>query len=213
MSDGEQAMPQNEITNRDQLRAVYKQPGEGAVKKVLPQLDQHCIAFIARSPFCVLSTAGGDGSLDASPKGGEPGFVTVQDASTILLPDWPGNNRLDSLENILDNPHVGMMLLIPGMSETLRINGRATVSTDPDLLASLAIGGKSPITVVVITVEEAYLHCARAVWRADLWNADKHMERSELPTMGQMLADQVAGYDGVAVDKIIADSRHKLYAL
>ncbi|NKB45448.1 MAG: pyridoxamine 5'-phosphate oxidase family protein [Alphaproteobacteria bacterium] len=206
-------MLEHQITSRDQLRAVYKQPGEGAVKKVLPQLDQHCIAFIARCPFGVLSTSGADGSLDASPKGGEPGFLSVQDASTILLPDWPGNNRLDSLENILDNPHIGLMLLVPGMDETVRINGRAVLSTDPDLLASLAIKGKSPISVIVITVEEAYLHCARAVWRADLWNAEKHIERSELPTMGQMLQDQVAGYDGAAVDKIIADNRHKLYDL
>ncbi|MBT5240603.1 MAG: pyridoxamine 5'-phosphate oxidase family protein [Rhodospirillaceae bacterium] len=206
-------MSEHHITSREQLRAVYKQPGEGAVKKVLPQLDEHCIAFIARCPFCVLSTAGANGRLDASPKGGDPGFLTVQDSATLLLPDWPGNNRLDSLENILENPQVGMMLLVPGMDETLRINGRAVLSTDSDLLASLAIKGKSPISVLVITVEEAYLHCARAVWRADLWNADKHIDRAELPTMGQMLADQVAGYDGAAVDKIIADNRHKLYAL
>ena len=206
-------MSEHHITSREQLRTVYKQPGEGAVKKVLPQLDQHCIAFVARCPFCVLSTSGADGRLDASPKGGDPGFLIVQDASTLLLPDWPGNNRLDSLENILENPQVGMMLLVPGMDETLRINGRAVLSTDPDLLATLAIKGKSPISVLVITVEEAYLHCARAVWRADLWNADKHIDRSELPTMGQMLQDQVAGYDGAAVDKIIADNRHKLYAL
>ena len=206
-------MSEHHITSREQLRAVYKQPGEGAVKKVLPQLDEYCIAFIARCPFCVLSTAGANGRLDASPKGGDPGFLTVQDSATLLLPDWPGNNRLDSLENILENPQVGMMLLVPGMDETLRINGRAVLSTDSDLLASLAIKGKSPISVLVITVEEAYLHCARAVWRADLWNADKHIDRAELPTMGQMLADQVAGYDGAAVDKIIADNRHKLYAL
>ncbi|MBT4740641.1 MAG: pyridoxamine 5'-phosphate oxidase family protein, partial [Rhodospirillaceae bacterium] len=176
-------MSEHHITSREQLRAVYKQPGEGAVKKVLPKFDEHCIAFIARCPFCVLSTAGANGRLDASPKGGDPGFLTVQDSATLLLPDWPGNNRLDSLENILENPQVGMMLLVPGMDETLRINGRAVLSTDSDLLASLAIKGKSPISVLVITVEEAYLHCARAVWRADLWNADKHIDRAELPTM------------------------------
>ncbi|MDE0801269.1 MAG: pyridoxamine 5'-phosphate oxidase family protein [Rhodospirillaceae bacterium] len=206
-------MSEHHIASREQLRAVYKQPTEGAVKKLLQQLDQHCMDFIARCPFVVLSTSGADGSLDASPKGGEPGFLTVQDASTVLLPDWPGNNRLDSLENILDNPHVGMMLLVPGMDENLRINGRAGLSTDPDLLASLAVKGKSPISVVVVTVEEAYLHCARAVWRADLWNAEKHIKRSDFPTMGQMLADQVPGYDGAAADKVIADTRHKLYAL
>ncbi|MGB1876403.1 MAG: pyridoxamine 5'-phosphate oxidase family protein [Rhodospirillaceae bacterium] len=206
-------MSEHHITSRDQLRTVYKKPGEGAVKKVLSQLDKHCISFIARCPFCVLSTSAADGSLDASPKGGDPGFLTVQDASTVLLPDWPGNNRLDSLENILENPQVGLMLLVPGMDETLRINGRAVLSTDSALQESLAIGGKSPISVIVIAVEEAYLHCARAVWRADLWNADKHINRPDLPTMGQMLQDQVAGYDGAAVDKIIAENRNNLYAL
>ncbi len=206
-------MSDHEIITRDQLRMVYRQPGDGAVKKVLPHLDQHCVDFISHCPFCVLSTSGADGRLDASPKGGEPGFLKVQNPATLLLPDWPGNNRLDSLENILENPHVGMMLLIPGMDETLRINGKALLSTDPELLDDLAIVGKRPISVTVITIEEAYIHCARAVWRADLWNAEKHIDRSVLPTMGQILADQVAGYDATAVDKLIADNRHKLYAL
>ena len=206
-------MSEQSITSRDQLRSVYKPPGDGAAKKVLSSLDQHCIDYLALCPFGVLSTAGADGRLDASPKGGEQGFLHVEDAETVMLPDWPGNNRLDSLENILDNPHVGMMLLVPGMDETLRINGYAEISVDPDVRARFAIKGKLPISVLIITVEEAYLHCARAVWRADLWNADNHIDRARFPTMGQILADQVKGYDAVATDKIIEDNRHNLYGL
>lgn len=206
-------MSDHTITSRAQLRSVYKPAMGGALKKVLPELDKHCIDFIAHSPFCVLSTSGADGSLDASPKGGEPGFLHVENARTLMMPDWPGNNRLDSLENLLDNSHVGMMLLLPGVDETLRINGIATISVDPDLRARLAIDGKSPISVIVITVEEAYLHCARALWRSDLWNADKQIDRAAFPTMGQMLADQVTGYNAAETDKLIADNRHKLYSL
>ena len=206
-------MPKHTITSREELRSIYKQPGEGAVKKALSQLDPHCIAFIARSPFCVLSTSDQNGRLDASPKGGDPGFLKVRDASTVLLPDWPGNNRLDSFENILDNPHVGLMLMIPGMDETLRLNGSAVLSTDPALREELSIKGKLPISVLVITVEDVYIHCARALWRSDLWNAEKHINRVDFPSMGQILADQVAGYDAAAVDKLIADNRNNLYAL
>ncbi|MFL2769977.1 MAG: MSMEG_1061 family FMN-dependent PPOX-type flavoprotein [Rhodospirillaceae bacterium] len=201
------------ITSRDQLRSVYKSPTPGAVKKVLQKLDRHCIAYLELCPFGVLSTADAMGKLDASPKGGSPGFIHVEDDQTVLLPDWPGNNRLDSLENILDNSHVGLLLLLPGMDESLRINGRAEISICPDLRAKLAIAGKLPISVLIITVEEAYLHCARAVWRADLWNIDKNIARERLPTMGQMLAEQVEGYDAAATDKIIEDNRHNLYGL
>ena len=206
-------MTNHAITTLADLRKLYKPPGEGAVKKVLPKLDKHCAGFIALCPFGVLSTSGVEGSLDASPKGGEPGFIQVLNPETLLLPDWPGNNRLDSLENILVNPNVGLMLLVPGMDETLRINGRAEISTNPDLLDRLAINGKQPLSVLVIKVEEAYLHCARAVWRADLWNGDKHIDRKQFASMGQMLADQVKGYDAAATDKLIEDNRHKLYAL
>lgn len=206
-------MSEHTISSREQLRTVYKPALDGAVKKVLTKLDKHCVDFIARSPFFVLSTAGADGSLDASPKGGEAGFLHIEDAGTVMMPDWPGNNRLDSLENILDNPHVGMMLLVPGVDETLRINGTAQISVDPDVQTKFAIDGKLPISVLVISVEEAYLHCARALWRSDLWNGDKHIERSTFPTMGQMLADQVEGYNAAETDKLIADNRHKLYSL
>ncbi len=206
-------MTEHTITSRDTLRTHYKSPGDGAVKKVLPKLDKHCRAFIEICPFGVLSTCDAEGCMDASPKGGEPGFIHVLDDKTLLLPDWPGNNRLDSLENILVNPHAGLMLLVPGMDETLRINGRVEISTDPDLLEQVAIDGKKPISVLVITVEEAYLHCARAVWRADLWNVDKHINRKQFTSMGQMLADQIKGYDAETTDKLIQENRHKLYAL
>ncbi len=205
-------MTSNIISNVDQLRSIYKQPTDGAVKKVLKKLDKHCRAFINLCPFGVLSTCGSNGYLDASPKGGEPGFIHVLDEETILVPDWPGNNRLDSLENILANPHVGLLLLVPGIEETLRINGRVEISTNRDMLECTAIGRKKPISVLVIKVEEAYLHCARAVWRAELWNAEKHIKRGEFPSMGQMLADQVQGYDAESTDKLIAENRYELYS-
>jgi len=206
-------MSTHTITSLKGLRAVYRLPGDSAVKKVLPHLDKHCVNFISLSPFCVLSTSRAKGSVDASPKGGDPGFVQVRDAKTLLLPDWPGNNRLDSLENIMENPHVGMMFFVPGIDETLRINGRALLSTDPSLRADFSIDNKLPISVLIITVEESYLHCARAIWRADLWNSDNYVDRKLLPSMGQMLADQIKGYDGVSADKMMADHRNKLYSL
>jgi len=201
------------ITNAEELRAVYRLPSDSAVKKVLTHLDKHCVNFINLSPICVLSTSGAKGSVDASPKGGDPGFVQVRDAKTLLLPDWPGNNRLDSLENIVGNPHIGMIFFVPGIDETLRINGRAVLSTDPSLRNDFSIDKKLPISVLIITVEESYLHCARAIWRADLWNSDNYVDRAVLPSMGLMLADQIKGYDGISADKRIANNRKKLYSL
>jgi len=194
------------------LRAVYKTPFEGAVKKVLPALDIHCRAYIEKSPFWVLATADAHGNLDASPKGGPPGFVKIKDAHTVLLPDWPGNNRLDGLENIIANPHVGLLSFLPGMNEMLRLNGRAVISTDPALKPQFLTDGKLPISVIVVSVDQVYLHCARALQRSRLWDADRGIDRaSAFPTMGQMLADQIAGYDGAATDRMIEQHKDSLY--
>jgi len=194
------------------LRAVYKMPFEGAVKKVLPALDRHARAYIEKSPFCVLATSDAAGHLDASPKGGPPGFVKVTDGGTVMIPDWPGNNRLDGLENIIANPHVGVLLFVPGMNEMLRLNGRARITTDPALKPVFETAGKLPIAVIVIAVEQVYLHCARALDRSALWDASRHINRkTDFPTMGQMLADQIAGYDGQATDRMIEAHKNDLY--
>ncbi|MBL8629435.1 MAG: pyridoxamine 5'-phosphate oxidase family protein [Rhodospirillaceae bacterium] len=210
MPDGHQPDPYA-ITDRAALRAVYKTPFEGAVKKVLPALENHGMAFIAASPFCVLATSDENGNLDASPKGGPPGFVKVHDAKTVMIPDWPGNNRLDGLENIITNPHVGVLFFVPGMNEMLRLNGRAVITTDPALKPAFETKGKLPISVIVITIDQVYLHCARALDRSALWDATRQVDRKQFPTIGQMLADQIVGYDGVATDAMVEKHKNDLY--
>ena len=179
------------ITEISQLKALYNQPGERAVKKQLAKLDIHCINFIAKSPFLVLSTVDQQGKVDASPRGGSPGFVHVLDEHQIVIPDAKGNNRLDSLQNIVETGQVGMLFLIPGVDETLRINGSAYMTTDPQLLDKFSIEKNPPRTCIVITVEEAFLHCAKALMRSKLWLPETKIDRTELPSMGQMLKDQI----------------------
>ncbi|MDF2367243.1 MAG: pyridoxamine 5'-phosphate oxidase family protein, partial [Sneathiella sp.] len=188
------------ITSVEELYSVYKPPAERAVQKEIPRLDKHCRDFIALSPFLVMSTDGGDGTADASPRGDAPGFVTVLDDNTLALPDRPGNNRLDSLLNILRNPAVGLIFLVPGINETLRINGKATISLDPDLMEAHAVQGKLPRSVLKIAVTSAYMHCAKALIRSKLWDPDSKVERSVFPTLGQVLADQIAGMDAEQSD-------------
>lgn len=172
------------------LRALYAQPMERAVRKEIPALDVHCRRFIALSPFLVLSTGSADHQLDASPRGGAPGFVKAPDAHTLLLPDSPGNNRLDSLQNILATGQVGLLFMIPGVDETLRVNGRAVLSTDAADIAACADERRAPKLVLRVTVQAAYLHCAKAFMRSRLWDPAARVERSVLPTIGQMIADQ-----------------------
>jgi PPOX class probable FMN-dependent enzyme len=179
-----------QLTDRQELRALYGEPGERARKKQLAALDVHCRNFIARSPFLVIGSAG-PGGADVSPKGDAPGFVAVLDERTLLIPDRPGNNRVDTMQNILDHPEVGVLFFVPGMNETLRVNGRAAITTDPALLEPLAVNGKVPKTGLRIEVREAFLHCAKALMRSNLWDPGTRIERSEFPTMGKMLADQI----------------------
>ncbi len=184
-----------------ELRQVYRPPAARAGLKVLDHLDVHFRKFIALSPFYVISSARADGRADASPRGDPPGALAhVLDDKTLLLPDRPGNRQVDTLMNLLEQPYVGLLFFVPGLTETLRVNGRAEMSTEAELLQPLAIKGKLPICVLKVTVEEAFLHCAKALIRARLWEPDAQVERSCFPTYGRVLADQIAGADAAEID-------------
>lgn len=181
------------VTTLDALRALYNSPRERSVKKELPRLDVHCTRFIELSPLVVVASAGAGGAMDASPRGGQPGFVRVPDAATVLIPDSPGNNRLDTLENIIQTGQVGLLFLVPGIDETLRINGQACLSTQEADLALCADAKRVPKLVIRVTVQAAYLHCAKALMRSTLWDPSRHVDRSVMPSMGEMLKDQIGG--------------------
>ncbi|MNM21478.1 Pyridoxamine 5'-phosphate oxidase [compost metagenome] len=182
-----------DIDTLEQLREHYP-PAQGrALSKQLDHLDPHCIAFIGLSPFAVLATGGAAGQLDASPRGGAPGFVQVLDRHTLLLPDAKGNNRLDSFSNIAETGRAGLLFMIPGVDETLRVNGEASLSDDAALLALFAGERNPPRLVMRLRVAEAYLHCAKALMRSRLWDSAAQVERSVLPSMGQMISDQTGG--------------------
>lgn len=172
------------------LRSVYAEPRERAVRKQIGALDAHARRFIELSPFVLLASCGTSGALDASPRGGAPGFVKTPDAHTLLLPDAPGNNRLDSFSNIIETGRVGLLFLIPGFDETLRVNGHAVLSCDAADMARCSDDKRAPKVVIRVGVLEVYLHCAKAFMRSRLWSSDSHVPRSAMPTMGQMLNDQ-----------------------
>lgn len=173
-----------------ELRALYPQAQERAIRKELPALDQHCLDFIGLSPFVVLSTCDEDFNLDASPRGGAPGFVKVGRGGELLIPDAPGNNRLDSLQNIVSTGKIGLLFLIPGFDETLRVHGRAILSTAAEDIAACADERRMPKVVVRVTVSGVYLHCAKAFMRSRLWSETSRVERTTLPTAGRMISDQ-----------------------
>jgi uncharacterized protein len=176
------------ITTIEDLEAIYGQPSEASTVKVADRVTPQYRVLIDKSPFVALATTGPEG-LDCSPRGDRPGFVRVYDAKTLMMPDRRGNNRVDSLRNIVRDPQVALLFLIPGAGSTLRVNGRAEVSVDPDLLASFRMDGKAPRTVIVVTVDEIYFQCARAIVRAELWNPDRRVDPADLPTPGQILAE------------------------
>jgi PPOX class probable FMN-dependent enzyme len=200
------------ITSPEALREIYAPAIERARLKSLQRLDSHCRTFIGHSPFLCLSTAGPNGA-DVTPRGDQPGFVHVLDDTTIAIPDWPGNNRLDSLTNIITNPQVGLLFLIPGVDETLRVNGDAVITIDPVILQSWTVNAKHPKSVLIVTIQEVFLHCAKALIRSRLWHDDFKIERSELPSYGQMLKDQIEVTDSVGeIENSIAESyKNKLY--
>jgi PPOX class probable FMN-dependent enzyme len=200
------------ITDPLALRAHYGAVLPIAARKVLPRLDQHCRAFIALSPFAVLATADGAGNVDASPRGDAPGFVGVLNDTTLLLPDRPGNNRVDSFGNILAHPGVGLLFFVPGVNETLRVNGDATVITDAARLAPYSVQGKAPVAGLLITVREAFFHCGKALIRAALWDPARHIERKAFPSLGRIMADQTHAIDAEEGDRRMEVAyREKLY--
>jgi len=185
--------PDHAIRDADSLRALFPPTHDIAVAKVLDRLDRHARAFIARSPFLCIGTQTPDGAADVSPRGDPPGFVRVLDDRTLAIPDRPGNNRLDTLANIIANPVVGLLFMIPGYDETLRVNGRATVTRDPDLLATLAVHDRVPTVAIVVAVDEVFLHCAKAFRRSRLWDPDARQDRAAMPSLVQMILDQTTG--------------------
>ena len=188
------------IRDLDTLRAIYGTPSGGAVAKEVATLHPHYQALIRAAPFAVLATAG-ERFVDATPRGDGPGFVTIENDQTLLLPDRRGNNRIDGLRNILHDPRVALLFLIPGVSETLRVNGQAEISIAPDLLERFIHAGKLPRSVLVIHVETVFFQCAKAIMRSELWNPDKHIARNSLPSNGTILADITKGaMDGAALD-------------
>jgi PPOX class probable FMN-dependent enzyme len=202
-------MNQTIISDPRQLRDHYGEPSDLVKRKALPRLDKHCRAFIEAAPFLVIATADGDGRSDASPRGDAPGFVAMADDRTLLIPDRPGNRRVDTLSNILANPHVGLIFFIPGMNETLRVNGKAEITSDSAVLEPLSVRGKLPVSAIIVHVEEAFLHCAKALIRSDLWNPQKHIERASFPSLGRMIADQIEGVDAADADQLIQESIEK----
>ena len=180
------------ITSREQLLQLYAPPAERALLKQQWELDRHCLRFIALSPFLVMATGGAGGALlDASPRGGKPGFVKAPDANTLLIPDAGGNNRLDSLSNLIDDPRLGLLFFVPGFDETLRVNGTAQLRDEAHYTALFASDHFRPRLVIEVNVQEAYLHCAKALMRSRLWSAEAQVPRKVMPTLNQMIQSQL----------------------
>jgi len=195
------------IEDETALRQLFGERNPLAIKKELRQVDVYGRDFIARSPFVCLATQGVDGKADVSPRGDPPGFVKVLDERTLAIPDRPGNNRLDSLTNLLGNPSVGLLFLIPGYEDTYRVNGKARLTRDPALLESMEVNGRQPKLAILVQVEEAFLHCAKAFRRSKLWDPATQQDRKEMPSLARMILDQVneRPKDEAAMDKIDQD--------
>ncbi|KIL51380.1 phosphohydrolase [Jeotgalibacillus alimentarius] len=170
-----------DIKTEEELRRYLGEPGQLVQNKVIDHLDEHCRVFISKSPFITISTADKNGLCDASPRGDAAGFVMIQDDHHLLIPERPGNKRADSLSNLLQNPRIGLLFMIPGLGETLRINGRAVLVTEPSVLEAMAVNGKSPLLAIKVKVDECFIHCAKAFIRSGLWQPESWLEKEELP--------------------------------
>jgi PPOX class probable FMN-dependent enzyme len=189
------------IETIEQLETLYGEPVPASIVKEVDRITPHYATFITASPFVALATSGPEG-LDCTPRGDLPGFVRVHDEKTLMMPDRRGNNRVDSLRNIIVDPRVGLLFLVPGSGTTLRVNGRARLSIDPELLASFAVEGKAPRSVVVISVDAVYFQCSLAILRSELWDPERHVDPAALPTPGQMIAALTAnGFGGEEDDE------------
>lgn len=196
------------LTTVDDLRSIYRRPSRTSLAKQLDHLDDHCRDFIAHSPFVLVASGSPDGRMDVSPKGGRPGFVRVLDETRLAIPDMSGNNRLDTLENLVASPGVGLLFCIPGFDETLRVNGRATITTDAAVLAACADGDLRPRVAIGVDVDEAYLHCAKALRRSGLWDHARRPDLSDLPSAAVMLRDHcdIPGEGVEDVERRLAES-------
>jgi PPOX class probable FMN-dependent enzyme len=191
------------IENEEQLRALHHSPMSRATDKVLRELDEHCRAIVALSPFCIIATQGPGGS-DVTPRGDPPGFVRVLDNRHLLLPDRVGNNRLDTMTNLFHNPSIGIIFLVPGMNETLRVNGTAVITNDARLLEPSAVQSRAPKVGLVIQVKEAFMHCPKALVRSKLWDATQHIDRARLPSFAEIL---LAHCEGLTEDENARQTR------
>lgn len=185
--------PEHLITSVDALRAKFPPTHPVAIVKCLDYLDTHARDFISRAPFLCIGTQSAEGTADVSPRGDPRGFVQVLDDKTLAIPDRPGNNRLDTQANIISNPSVSLLFMIPGYDETLRINGQAQITCDPDLLTGMAVNGRPPSTAILVTVTEMFLHCAKAFRRAKLWDPEHHQNRKDMPSLMKIVMDQTTG--------------------
>ncbi|WP_342435651.1 pyridoxamine 5'-phosphate oxidase family protein [Paenibacillus sp. FSL L8-0436] len=193
----------NTIKSEEELRAMLGYPSELVKNKAIDALDEHCRQFIAKSPLLIMATSDAEGLCDVSPRGDAPGFVLVLDDKHLVIPERPGNRRMDSLRNILSNPNAGLIFLIPGLEETLRVNGHAYIVRDEELLVRMESHGRMPLVGIVIEVEECYMHCAKSLKRSSLWNPDSWIAKAELPNVAQMISDH-AKLPGMNAEKVKA---------
>lgn len=201
----------NQIKSIDELRAVMGFPRDLVQKKSINFIDNHCKEFIAKSPMVFISTANENGSCDVSPRGDPAGFVDVLDEQYLVLPERPGNKRCDSLVNILSNPHIGLIFIIPGLKETLRVNGKAILCRDEDLLQKYQINGKCPEVGIIVNVEECFIHCAKAFLRSKLWEPETWPEKKQLPSVAKVLADHInsSNFSKEEIQNVLEESYKK----
>jgi PPOX class probable FMN-dependent enzyme len=186
----DQVATSNSVDDEAALRGLYQEPMELAILKQLDRLDGHCRKFLAHSPFAVIGSTRAGRGTDVSPRGDAPGFARVLDDHTIAIPDRPGNNRLDTMSNIVTDAEVGLLFFIPGIDETLRINGTARLSQEPALLAEAAVNGREPRLIILVSVREAFLHCGKALKRSKLWHDDYRVDKRSFPSLGRMIVEQ-----------------------
>ena len=198
--------PRYTVADEQALRSLFPATHDLAIQKFQPSLGVHAQAFIRRSPFICIGTQDMNGKADVSPRGDPPGFVRILDPQTLAIPDRPGNNRLDSLSNIIANPSVGILFIIPGFDDTLRVNGRATLVTDPDILEGMRVNDRVPTVAVIVKVAEVFMHCAKAFRRSHLWDPEHFQDRSEMPSLIKIILDETSVAPGEeAMRKIDAD--------